>query len=295
MPSSSQITRIRMVVFVLAALTRPVYAGDDPVVVRLVDGSRVKAQIDQRTDGDRLWLTTLLERGRVSQSIPWQDVLQIEIAGRSYEGWVAQAAVASIREQEPQDRNRKAQQRPESLDVEPFAGSVPSRRPSVTPRDLPNPRVEAMQISARLANWDQDVAEDGLLVELVPYDSYGNPIACDGVVDFTLRAWKASARGSGLGTHTERWSKAVRAADFESGSVFFRLPFRAIEPHQSSEWWAHGALEARLTVPGSGVVQRTLADLRLRQFEPVRDTLEQRAGTRYFSSENVRREAWSRP
>ncbi len=299
MPFISQVTRFSLAALVIAVFAQPVFAVTEPVLVRLVDGRRVKAQIDHRTDGNQLWLSTLLAGGHVSQSISWEDVLEMEIAGENVDGRVAQAAVATLRGQELPDKAEAGSRRPIKLEIGPAVGSGAFDRPAGlrvdARRQSPRSRVDAMAISAWHANWDQDVVDDGLVVELAAYDAYGNSVVCDGAVDFTLRAWKESGHGSGLGTHTERWTRVVRAADFESGRVFFRLPFRVIEPHQNSQWWARGALEARLTVPGSGVVERTVTDLRLRPLEPMRDSLEQRGGRRYLSSENVRREAWSVP
>lgn len=299
MPVISHVMRFSMAALAIAVLAQPVFAITEPVVVRLADGRRVKAQIDHRTDGDQLWLITLLAGGHVSQSISWDDVLELEVAGENVDGRVAQAAVATLRDQELPDKDEAESRRPIKLEIGPAAENRALNRPAELRADArrqsPGSRVDAMALSAWHSNWDQDIVDDGLVVELVPYDAYGNSAVCDGVVDFTLRAWKESVHESGLGTRTERWTRVVRAADFESGRVLFRLPFRVIEPHQSSQWWARGALEVRLTVPGSGVVERTVTDLRLRPLEPMRDALEQREGRRYLSSENVRREAWSVP
>ncbi|MHB8899525.1 MAG: hypothetical protein ACYC6Y_12315 [Thermoguttaceae bacterium] len=262
--------------------------ANDPVTVVLVDGRQVKAQIDPRTDGRLLWLTTLVDRGHLSHSVPWADVVQIDIEGQKFGGWLAQAAVAVIRDHEALEQRPEMPQRPPAFSRAPIPEGF--TRP-VPVSDLPDRKVHGLTISASLANWDQDVADDGLFVELVPADAVGNPVECDAVADFTLRAWKSSVHGGTVTARSERWSKAVRQGDFRLGSVNFRLPFRQVEAWRSSEWWSRGVLEVRLTVPGSGVVQRTLTDLRLRAVEPMRDLLEQHAGDRYFSSENIRRQA----
>jgi hypothetical protein len=295
---SPQILRFGIVALVSAALELPVLAADDPIVVTLAGGGRARAAMDPRTDGDRLWLTTSLGRGSLSQSIPWEHVREVEIAGRSFEGRVVRAAVATIREGAPRKRPAPTPRHP-ALPVGEMVGTGNQPRQGEVKTPVARsparsaPRVQAMTVSARLANWDQDIAFDGIAVELTAYDSRGERIGCDGTVDFTLRTWKTSGRDGRLGMRSESWTETVKAADFVAGSALFRLPLRDVRPQWSSEWWSHGALQARLAAPGSGVVERTVTDLRLRQFEPMRDTLEQRTGRRFFPSESTQRQAWA--
>ncbi len=296
MPFFSPMVRFGMAVIGIAVSGLSAFAAEKPALVWLDDGSRIRSEIDPRTDVDRLWLTTQFGGGRVSQSIGWERVVQMELGGHSMEGWVARAAVATLREHEREEGADQPPSRPRLLALGPANGSdTAGHRERVPVRQESSWRVEAMDVTAWLSNWDQDVVDDGLLVELVPLDSKGYAVQCDGVLDFTLRAWRESEKGGGLTAVTERWSKAVRTADFESGGLLLRLPFRVVEPHRNSQWWVRGALEVRFTVPGSGVVQRTITDLRLRPFSPMRDRLEERTGVRYLSSENAGREAWSSP
>lgn len=283
-----------VVALICSALPASVRAMDDPILVRLVDGKQVTATIDRRTDQDRLWLTTSLDGGSLCQAIPWQEVNQIEIGGQNFTGAVVRAAVTTILQTTP----GRAQAMPPlaaRIDSEALeTGTWQQASPPVPPtRSASRPKVQAMSVSAWLANWDQDVAVDGLLVELTPRDAWGNPISCDGTANFLLQAWKTSGRDRHLEIRPERWTQSVRAGEFAAGSVVFRLPFRTIQPQRNSDWWPHGVLLIRLTVPGAGVVERTLSDLRLRCAEPMRDTWEQYTGHRYFPGENTRRHAWA--
>ncbi len=271
-------------------------AADDPVLVQLANGASVRAALDGRTDGDILWLTTSLVGGSLSQSIPWEEVRQVEIGGERFDGSVVRAAVATIRDVSPVNQ-------PDPIPG--FLALPDAERLGAVDRSLDEdtvldrggaslaPKVQAITISAWLANWDQDVAVDGLGVELTAYDSLGNPISCNGTVNFVLQAWKTSGRDRHLEIRPERWTQTVRAGDFNSGRVFFRLPFRTVRPDRSSDWWSRGVLQIRLTVPGSGVIERTLSDLRLRHAEPMRDAWEQHTGRRSFPGENVQRRAWA--
>lgn len=290
------ILQLGVVALSCTAFPLVVRAADDPVLVQLANGASVRAVLDERTDGDSLWLTTSLVGGSLSQSIPWEEVRHVKIGGERFEGSVVRAAVATIRDVSPvkppdpasrllalSDAERLGAEN-RSLDV----GKVLDRG-----RARLAPKVQAMTISAWLANWDQDGAVDGLGIELTAYDSLGNPISCNGTVSFVLQTWKTSGRGRHLEIRPERWTHSVRAGDFDSGRVCFRLPFRTVHPARSSDWWSRGVLQVRLTVPGSGVIERTLSDLRLRQAEPMRDAWEQHTGRRSFPGENVQRHAWS--
>ena len=270
------------------------HATDDPVQVELIGGKRVSAELDGRTNQDRLWLSTSLRNGSLSQSISWEDVRRIQIAGRSFDSRVVRAAVATLRDASPTPPETvpSTANRIDGKTVRPGTWLEPNARTSESsPPSLP--KVHAMTIWAWLENWDQDVNADGLIVELTTYDSYGNPIPCEGTVNFVLHAWKTSGRDRHLEIRPERWTRNIRLEESQSGTVRFRLPFRAIQPHTGSEWWPHGILQVRLVVPGSGIIERTLTDLRLRRAEPMRDTWELHTGHRDFSGENIRRHAWS--
>ncbi len=295
---SPKLLQFGMTAFLSSILQLPVPAADDLDVVRLVEGRCIHATVDRRTDGDCLWVTTSLDPGSLSQSIPWQRVREVEIAGRTYEGRVVRAAVETIRDALPSTTTEATSRHPLQLNSESLARQERSlQRQATVPiawsRADSNPTVQAMTVSARLANWDQDTAVDGLLVELTPCDAYGNRVSCGGTVSFALQAWKTSDRDRRVGIRSERWIRNVQTGDFDSGAAVFRLPFRGVQPQQGSDWWSHGVLHVRLTAPGSGVVERTLTDLRLRPFEPMRDMQEQRTGRRSFPGENVQRQAWN--
>ncbi len=295
---SPKLLQFGMTAFLSGVLQLPAISADDLDVVRLADGRCIQATVDRRTDRDCLWVTTCLDRGSLSQSIPWQLVRELEIGGRTYEGRVVRVAVETIRDAFPSTIAEATSRHPVQLNSESLARQERSLQrqatvPIVSSKTGSNPTVQAMTVSARLANWDQDTAVDGLLVELTPFDSYGNRVSCGGTVSFTLQAWKTSDRDRRVRISSERWTRNVQAGDFDSRAAVFRLPFRGVQPQENSDWWSHGVLRVRLTSPGSGVVERTLTDLRLRPFEPMRDMQEQRTGRRSFPGENVQRHAWN--
>lgn len=296
MRSPLSILQLGVVAFSCTVFPLVVHAADDPVVVLLANGASVTAALDERTDGDSLWLTTSLVGGSLSQLIPWEDVRQVKIGGASFDGSVVRAAVATIRDMSPvtlpDPSSRSLELRgAESLGAE--KRSLDEGKTSERGRTRSAPKVQAMTISAWLANWDHDVAVDGLGVELTVYDSLGNPISCTGTVNFVLQTWKTSGRDRHLEIRPERWTHSVSADSFNSGRIFFRLPFRTVHPARNSDWWSRGVLQVRLIVPGCGVIERTLSDLRLRGAEPMRDALEQHTGRRFFPGENGQRHAWS--
>lgn len=286
------ILRFSAVAFLCLGLPTPGRATDERVLVELVDGKRVTASLDSRTNPNVLWLTTSLGKGELCQSIPWTDVRRIKIGEQEFDGSLVHAAVALICQTSHERlETPSGQTRIDSETLKTGTWQQPDEQAKPR-RHAPGHKVQAMSVSAWLANWDQDVAADGLMVELTPYDSWGDPVSCNGTANFTLQAWKTSGRDRHLEIRPERWSRSVRASDSTSGSLIFRLPFRTVQPQRNSDWWPHGVLQVRLAVPGSGVVERTLSDLRLRYAEPMRDTWEQYTGHRYYPGENVQRHAW---
>ena len=98
MRSPLSILQLGVVALSCTVFPSVVRAAHDPVVVHLANGASVRAALDDRTDGDSLWLTTSLVGGSLSQSIPWDEVRQVKIGGESFDGSVVRAAVATIRD-----------------------------------------------------------------------------------------------------------------------------------------------------------------------------------------------------
>lgn len=282
---------LTLVVLVMAAIPLAGLADDASVTVRFTGGRCVQAVVDRRTDRDRLWLTTQLDHGHISQAIPWDRVSSVEIGGQAFEKQVVQAAVLTIMEAAPSGPDASPPQDLIRLDSHSLhlerqsAGTHATRADRASFRAPPN--VRSMSVSAWLGNWDSDIPADGLVVEILPYDSQGVPTACSGTLEFILRTGKTSPRTGRAAARSERWIRTISRDDFVSGYIVMRLPFQTIRPETSSDWWSHGALQVRLIAPGSGVIERTLTDLRLRPFEPMRDMLEQYTGDRYFPDERV--------
>ena len=296
MQLSPAIWPIGVIAILIAATLVSPSSAEEPILVEFVSGGSVEAMLDSRTDRERLWLTTAIGNSSLAQSIPWENVRQMKIDGRCYEGRTVRTAIAILLDSSSDRRERSASGLHRlNREVTASGSWLHVKRQEIDSRPAPTPRVQAMTVSAWLENWDGDVNPDGLMVELTPFGQYGDPIPVDGTATFSLQSWKTSGRDRHLEVRPEKWSRTVRSDEFGSGSVLFRLPFRSIQPHASSEWWSRGVLQIRLVVPGAGVLERTLTDLRLRHAEPMRDTWELYTGQRHLPGENNRRHAWSLP
>ena len=86
-----------------------------------------------------------------------------------------------------------------------------------------------------------------------------------------------------------RWTQVVAAGDFTDGVAAYRLPFQALHPDFNVDLGSLGLVHARLSVPGQGVFEATTGATPIRQFNPVRDRLQQQVGQRFWPIERTDR------
>jgi len=146
-----------------------------------------------------------------------------------------------------------------------------------------------LSTSVRAANWDADVAMDGLIVELAPCDSQGLPVAVRGTVEVHL--FVARTGGNRVGrsvVQLPRWVERVETSDFATGTARLQLPFGPFQPERDLTWAAYGTVHVRLNVPGQGTFQATEGMVRLRPFSPLRDQYQLETGRRWLPIERRR-------
>lgn len=150
----------------------------------------------------------------------------------------------------------------------------------------PGVRVKALRVEAQLANWDADVAPDGLQVTIYPLDAHGQLVPVHGRVALTLIGeLEPSERNHRMRRppefiELERKSFQVRPADFANGPAVYLLPFRGLQPDATPDLAAQALIKARLLVPGQGAFDASYAQVWLRDFSRFRDQLELYRGRR---------------
>jgi hypothetical protein len=147
-----------------------------------------------------------------------------------------------------------------------------------------------VRIDAYVANWDQDVEVDGLVVHVFPLDCDGLVTPVDGTLNVTLVGQQLGAvRDREPFPHLGQWTRAVCLEDFGPAGAVYRLPFQAVHPEFDLRVSSGALAHARLIVPGSGTFEDSQATLRIRPYSAFRDHLQQRRGTRFLPVERTGR------
>ena len=153
-------------------------------------------------------------------------------------------------------------------------------------------RTAYLVVDAWLGQWDADVEADGIVVEITPYQTDGQPAPVHGMLEVTLVIPPRGATGAlDQKSHRQRWVQRVRREDFSpaTGSAQYRLPFGSAQnnPEWNLDLAGYGAVTAQLSVPGQGSFSAAVGYVRVRPFSPVRDRLQQSTGRRFFPWEQT--------
>ncbi|PHR92475.1 MAG: hypothetical protein COA78_33480 [Blastopirellula sp.] len=137
-------------------------------------------------------------------------------------------------------------------------------------------RLSSLEVDAHLAQWDNDLNYDGLLLNWFASDQSGNPILLHGKIEAELyttqrHSFNAVPQGNGYRyTRIGRWVYQINGTDS------IQLPFQAANPEDDLNLGESGYLKVKFILPGSGVVQRQIEPIRIRRFSPARDSQELR-------------------
>lgn len=261
-------------------------ASADEVVVRLKDGRTVSGTIDARTDDEQLWLRAAEPSILLRSSFAWDDVLSANHAGKTFSAAEFRTLAKTLKTNV--DLERFHQPRPEV--VAPANGALPQnpRGPVfVRPQDF---RVASLEIYARVANWDNDPEDDGLLVTIYPMTANGRLRPIDGQLNLKLfgRLNQPSLRRRHFPELT-RGSLRVRAADFGPDGATYKFRFRNFHPEKNLDIDVFGLLSGRLVAAGHGTFDASDANVRLRRLSRFRDRLQFQSDRRFLPAENPRR------
>jgi len=275
-----------VLVFSLAMLTGGRLDAAEPVTIELVGGRKFTGQIDPRTGDEQLWLRFYKGKIVIRRPFAWDQIAYAEVEGK---------------ELSPQDlRGRLLGD--QAVTTEPVPAPV-ADSPQLSPSPEPQAEREAMaqppqpetvapvcsiSFEASVANWDQDVEHDGLLVYVYPLDCTGSLVPVAGTLEVEL-----VGEGPGNPTQQEtfptlgRWVRMLAAEDLTPRGYAFRLPFQAIHPEFNLRVGPLGLAHARLAVPGTGVFEATTNTISVRPISPMRDRLQVQQGSRFLPDERT--------
>lgn len=261
---------------------------EETITVHLASGRSFTAKIDPRTDSTQLWLRW--ERGSavLRRPIRWDRVVRARVTGRELSGKEFYQIVQTIRRDAPAQAETAAAQRtigiPGSTER---TRSIPAVR-STPYQERKTPRVRSLAMDALVANWDADVEVDGLLVHVYPLDADGAVVPVRGSLEVDLRGqWHNAVPRPQSFLGLGRWTRQVRFEDFGPRGAVYRLPFQGVHPEFDPAVAPHGAVHARLSVPGQGTFETTESTVRIRPYGAVRDDLQQATGRRFFPQERT--------
>jgi hypothetical protein len=266
----------------ILALASTMSDASEVVTVQLESGKHLTAQIDPRTDENRLWLRFGTGSTIIRRAIHWQDVADAQHEGESIDqaGLQALAANASDAATPPQPAPSHA------------AGKSDADRA----RELLDfgRRVTAIDFDAKIANWDGDVEFDGVALRLFPVDQHGRlskvrgTLEAELVVDRKQDFNHAPTRRGHQPRQLGRWTVALKEGDITEDGILVKLPFQsAHHPEFDTKWAPYGLMHVKLVVPGHGVFEHSFDGLRIRPYSPLRDSMERSTGRRFLPGEQT--------
>jgi hypothetical protein len=259
----------------------------EPVMVRTKSGRTFRGEVDSKTDDARLWLRFGSTNVQIVRSIDWSQVVSVTSGGRTFDAAGFRPIAAKVSSAAPKRPPRAAARYAEPTDERLAEQALP----------YAPPRAVSLEIFAYPANWDSDVEVDGLVVTIVPRDDYGDMAPVSGSLEVELvtemsRAGEMIISGQSQ-VRTQRigrWTHRVLAQDFDTLGASYRLPYQAIHPEFQRNVINLSLVNARLSVPGSGTLNASTTDVRIRPLSTIRDRYENRTGgDRFFPIERTGR------
>lgn len=271
------------------------------VTVTLVDDSTVTSVADAATDDQFLALRSSSPGILLRRFVPWRHIVKANVR----EQVLTSDALKSLLKKKPLGRgdpvlsdgihsspttsNMEADGVPFAADTD-LAPVAEYQRPSNDRRH----RVATLGFTATAANWDHDVAFDGIRVVVRPLNAFGDVIPVDGYITLKLFGQKYVPVGSvrdnrqtGALPALEKWSQKVRKQEFGLQGAVYQFPYRRTNPELVDDLWSIGLTHASLSVRGQGVFRASDDITALREFGPYREWHNQLTGTRFLPAENV--------
>jgi hypothetical protein len=267
----------------------------EPITVELHSGHVVQGEVDEQTDGLRLWLRREADGIQLTSGFVWNQVRSVERGGQVFAGsdFLANSGAAKSAgktyQQLPYANRAGERVQPAAVETEVLPRPVSEQ----FHQKAIERRVKTLYIEAYLAQWDGDPQTDGLRVFVYPLSADGELVPVNGQIDLYLLGEIERATGV-VGNPTlpqfrelERGSQLVKVGDFARGAAMYQLPFRQFHPDFYFDVARQSLLHARLGVPGQGLFLASDANVQLRGFSRIRDELQMKTPQRFFPSENA--------
>ena len=245
---------LSMAVTLLATLG--VCAGETKVSVHLASGRELTGVLDSRTDDAKLWLRWAAGNVELQRPIAWEQIKSVDLDGVSIEVQKLQEQAAKLA-----TPGRTTQLRPASLETPPRSSLATLRA------------VQSIRCDAWLANWDADAEFDGLILQVVSLDQFGNAVTAQGTIDADLTtidyqpAYLNSSSGGRVPTSLGHWSQRWDSHGQN------RLDLLGQDPQRDRKLDRYAVLKVRVTIPGSGVFEQQIDGVRTRPFSPIQNAL----------------------
>jgi hypothetical protein len=144
-----------------------------------------------------------------------------------------------------------------------------------------------------VANWDADPEVDGVVLTVAALDQFGALVPASGTIHAELRGDRRSLLKPPLPRRRQRFSRLAYWSErfllAHGGRMVYLLPFQAVHPDFDPAVAAFGLLHVKLTLPGHGVYEASVADLRIRPWSSIRNQIENSSGTRFLHIEQTGR------
>lgn len=279
----------RAVCVVMLACSSPAAALAADAVVLLRDGRVVSGTVNVRTNNEWLWLHAAEPAIVLHSSFAWTDIVSARLDGK-------RVAAEELRLQAMKVRKPVDREQFKPLPPEPQVAPVDHPHPHIGERLIHPPppvvesRVGSLQLEARVASWDNDPEDDGLLVTVYPLTADGQLRPVNGQLNLKLfgRVNQPSLNRRQFPVLTQN-SIRVRASDFGPDGATYKFPFRNFHPEKNLDIDVFGLMTGRLAVAGHGTFDASDENVRLRRLSRFRDRLQFQTGERFLPAENRRR------
>ena len=266
----------------------------EPVTVSLLSGRKFTAEIDARSTPERLWLRFDKEQGSILRPIEWDRVVSAQQGEKTLSADELRRALDTLKTARTGELPP-----PPSLDIRSPSDAmvIPTPTPNspgslltTHPSPLTPARVRSLRIDAYLANFNDTAEADGLVLHAYPLDARGNVVPVNGTLEVNLTGVLPNDfENTNEFVKIGRWVNMVRADDVGVEGATFDLPFQAVYPEFNLDYASKGLVHATLSIPGQGSFEATTGAIRIRAYNPIRDRLQERDGTRIFPGERTSR------
>ena len=275
-----------MITLALLCLAISVSNAQETITVKLTSGRSFTGMVDQQTDNDRLWLRYGTNGTTVIRPIAWERVVQATHNGTNIDSPEVIDLAINLKSSAP-PREFFASRSNTSNDANAGIETHSDRASTL------DAKVASVDFDAVIGNWDRDVEVDGIVINIIPVSTMQELVPVNGTLTVSLtalvsRSFQEVPRGRGqVPTQIARWSKVIKASEFEPSGVNVRLPFQRTNPEFDTDSHTYGLVNVKLVVPGQGVFESSLDAMRIRPFAPTRDYLERSHGSRFLSKEQT--------